>query len=374
MPTGLRMKSKLNSSGSLDMYLDEVDTGDLKPHEVVVKVEAAPINPSDLGVMFGPADVDQATAGTYEGRPMLSAPVDKSVLSRFKARLDKGLPLGNEGAGTVVEAGSSDEAQALMGRVVATTGGMMYSEYVKVPAQSCLPLNDGNTAKEGASSFVNPMTALSMVETMKMEGHSALVHTAAASNLGQMLNRICQADGVPLVNVVRKPEQAKLLRDAGAKYVVDTSTDNFKEELTDALAETGATLAFDAVGGGKNATHILSAMEAALIRNATEYSVYGVTTHKQVYLYGSLDMGPTVLARNYGMFWGVGGWLLPPFLQKLGGEGTMRLRKRVADELTTTFASNYTSEVTLAEMLDVKTAQAYQRKATGEKYLVLPQG
>ncbi|MBV7256033.1 zinc-binding dehydrogenase [Pacificimonas sp. WHA3] len=373
--TALRMKSKISKDARMELYLDDVEiSAELKPDEVVIEVGAAPINPSDQGVMFGPADISAARTEMRDGRPVLTAPVPEAMLSRLGARLDKGLPVGNEGAGTVVAAGSSDAAQALMGRVVAAMGGMMYSQKVKTSVQNCLVLNEGTAAVDAASCFVNPLTALSMTETMKLEGHKALVHTAAASNLGQMLVRICKADGINLVNIVRSEAQEKILRDLGAKYVLNSTADNFNAALTDALAETGATLAFDAIGGGKLANKILASMEAALIRNATEYSVYGVTTHKQVYLYGALDLNPTQLTRSYGMFWGIGGWLLPPFLQRLGAEKAAALRQRVADELQTTFKSNYTGRLTLEEALDADTAKAYARKATGEKYLICPNG
>ena len=291
----------------------------------------------------------------------------------MKARIGQALTVGNEGAGTVVAAGSGDYAQSLIGKVVAVMGGGMYAEYRKAPAMMCLVLKDGHTARDGASCFVNPLTALSMIETMRMEGHSALVHTAAASNLGQMLNRICQADGVELVNVVRKLEQAELLRGMGAKHIVDSSSESFMADLTDAIHATGATLAFDATGGGNLASNILTAMEGAAARTPGAYSIYGSVQHKQVYLYGGLDTSPTVLSRGYGMAWGVGGWLLPNFLAKAGNEVAMRLRNRVAEELKTTFASHYTDELSLEEALQADVVARYYAKATGEKFLICPQ-
>jgi NADPH-dependent curcumin reductase CurA len=293
-------------------------------------------------------------------------------MAMVSSRLDEAMPVGNEGAGTVVAAGSSPAAQALIGKKVGILGGAMYAQYRVVSAQSALVLPEGATAADGASCFVNPLTALSMVECMRMEGHTALVHTAAASNLGQMLVKICLKDGVQLVNIVRSAEQAKILKDIGAKYVVDSTAPTFMADLIAAVTETGATLAFDAIGGGKLASQILTAMEAAAVSKMTEYSRYGSSTYKQVYIYGSLDVGPTELVRSYGLTWGVNGFLLTPFLGKLGMEGVMRLRKRVIDELKTTFASHYTNVISLKQALDIDTLKAYNRKATGEKYLINP--
>jgi NADPH2:quinone reductase len=287
-------------------------------------------------------------------------------------RADQSMPVGNEGAGVVVKAGASPAAQALLGKTVAIFGGAMYAQYRCMAASQCLVLPAGASAADGASCFVNPLTALGMVETMKREGHKALVHTAAASNLGQMLNRICLKDGIGLVNVVRKPEQAALLRGQGATHVVDSSAPTFMADLTDAIAATGATLGFDATGGGRLAGQILTCMEAALTRDAKEYSRYGSDVHKQVYLYGTLDTGPTEFVRNFGFAWGMGGWLLFPFLQKAGPEVAARLRKRVADELKTTFASHYSKEVSLAQALSADAIAGYYRRSTGDKYLIVP--
>jgi NADPH2:quinone reductase len=282
------------------------------------------------------------------------------------------MPVGNEGAGKVIEAGSSPAAQALKGKTVAVLGGAMYSQYRCVNVNQCLVLPEGTTAADGASCFVNPLTALGMVGTMRREGHKALVHTAAASNLGQMLNRLCLADHIGLVNIVRKPEQEELLRAAGASYVCRTDSATFLKDLTDALGATGATIAFDAIGGGPLAGQILGCMEAAVNRGATVYSRYGSTTHKQVYLYGSLDMSPTTLNRNYGMAWGIGGWLLTPYIEKIGPLAFQELKERVARELKTTFASHYTREISLAEALQPQIIAAYSKRATGEKYLINP--
>jgi NADPH:quinone reductase-like Zn-dependent oxidoreductase len=367
------MVSILTEAGQLEMRLQEQPMPTPKPDQIIVRIDAAPINPSDHGVMFGWADVSQARSDGAGAARVLTAPVPPAGMRIMKARIGQALPVGNEGAGTVVAAGESEAAQALLGKVVAVMGGGMYGQYRCLPAAMCLPLMDGHTAKDGASSFVNPLTALSMVETMKMEGHSALVHTAAASNLGQMLNRICQADGVDVVNIVRRQDQADLLLGMGAKYVVNSSDDDFMAKLIDAVHETGATLAFDATGGGKLASDILTAMEGAAARTPGAYSIYGSIHHKQVYLYGALDSSPTLLSRGYGMAWGVGGWLLPNFLAKAGPELGARLRMRVAKELKTTFASHYTDEVSLSEALDAQVAAKYNAKSTGQKFLMCPQ-
>lgn len=366
----LQMMSTLTEEGQLRVELVEQDMPEPKEGEVVVRVEASPINPSDLGVLFGWASMD-ACETSGEGRDtLLTAPVSQHGMGVMKGRIGQQLSVGNEGAGTVVATGAGTEP--LMGKLVAVMGGGMYGEYRVLPAAMCMPLKDEHTAKDGASCFVNPLTALSILETMRMEGHSALVHTAAASNLGQMLNRICQADGVELVNIVRREEQAALLRGMGAKYVCDSSSGSFAEELTDAVHETGATLAFDATGGGDLASKILSAMEAAAARTPGAYSIYGSVAHKQVYLYGGLDVSPTMLTRGYGMAWGVGGWLLPNFLAKAGPEVGERLRTRVVDELKTTFASHYTDEISLVDALQSDVVARYYAKTTGEKFLICP--
>jgi NADPH:quinone reductase len=342
------------------------------PNEVLVRIEGSPINPSDLGLLIGAADMTTATLTGSPDRPVMTAQIPDTAMAGMSGRVGASLPVGNEGAGRVVAVGASAAAQALLGRTVALLGGAMYSQYRCVPIEQTLLLPDGVTASQGASAFVNPLTALGMLETMRLEGHTALVHTAAASNLGQMLNRVCQADGVDLVNIVRKPEQADLLTGMGAAYVCDSSSSTFLADLTDALAATGATIAFDATGGGKLGGQILGCMEAALNRTASEYSRYGSTTHKQVYVYGGLDPSPTEFVRTFGMAWGMGGWLLTPFLQKVGPDVARRLKDRVAAELTTTFASHYAREISLTEMLDPEIAADYNRRSTGAKYLVNP--
>ncbi|MEO0881295.1 MAG: zinc-binding dehydrogenase [Pseudomonadota bacterium] len=371
--TYLQMVSTVTAGGELRMELVQKDMPQPKPGQIIVRVEATPINPSDHGVMFGWSNMAAAASSGSGKDTVLTAPVPDQGMRVMKARIDQALPVGNEGAGTVVAAGEGDYAQSLIGKTVAVMGGGMYAQYRAVDAMMALPLQDEHTAKDGASCFVNPLTALSFLETMRMEGHTAIVHTAAASNLGQMLVRICQADGVELVNIVRKAEQAELLRGMGAKYVVNSSDESFMADLTDAIHATGATLGFDATGGGQLASNILTAMEGAAARTPGAYSIYGSVAHKQVYLYGGLDVSPTVLTRGYGMAWGVGGWLLPNFLAKAGDEVAMRLRTRVANELKTTFASHYTDEISLSDALQAEVVQRYNAKTTGQKFLICPQ-
>jgi NADPH:quinone reductase-like Zn-dependent oxidoreductase len=369
--TYFQMLSTVTADGELQMKLVEKEMPTPGPDEVLVRIEAAPINPSDQGVMFGWTSMDKATTSGSGSETMLKAPVSEHGMRVMKARVGQDLPVGNEGSGTVVAAG--ENAQGLMGKLVGVMGGEMYAQYRLTKAMMCLPLGPEHTAKDGAACFVNPLTALSMVETMRLEGHTALVHTAAASNLGQMLNRICQADGVELVNIVRSEAQEKLLRDMGATHVVDSSKDSFMADLTNAVHETGATLAFDATGGGRLASDILSAMEAAAARTPGAYSIYGSVKHKQVYLYGGLNPSETILTRGYGMAWGVGGWLLPNFLARVGQEVAGRMRARVVQELTTTFANNYSDEISLTDALQSDVVARYNAKKTGAKFLINPQ-
>jgi NADPH2:quinone reductase len=372
VPAGLQLRSLVKPDGELELSLISVDTPAPAPDEVVVRIEATPINPSDIGLLFGAADLGTVKVSGTPASPVVTARIPERFMKSMAARVGQSLPVGNEGAGVVIAAGSSAAAQALLGKTVALLGGAMYAQYRSIKADQCLVLPAGTTPAEGASCFVNPLTALGMVETMRREGHKALVHTAAASNLGQMLNRICLKDGIGLVNIVRKPEQAALLKGMGAKHVCDASAPKFMEDLTQALVDTGATIAFDATGGGRLAGQILTCMEAALNRTATEYSRYGSTTHKQVYIYGGLDTGPTEFVRNFGFAWGMGGWLLFPFLQRIGAEAAQALRQRVAAELKTTFASSYTKEISLAEALQLEAIAAYGQRATGAKYLINP--
>jgi NADPH:quinone reductase len=370
--TALQMRSLVKADHTVELFLDTVEVPAPGPGEVVVRIEAAPINPSDLGLLFAGADVTAAVSAGSADRPVVTAPLPDAAIRAAAGRVGIPMPTGNEGAGTVVAAGQSAAATALLGKTVAVVGGDMYAQYRCVEASRCLELPEGTSAVDGASSFVNPMTVLGMVETMRLENHTALVHTAAASNLGQMLNRLCLQEQIPLVNIVRRHEQEELLRSAGATYVCNSASHTFLDELTAALTETGATLAFDAIGGGKLASQILSGMEAAATAAAGGYSRYGSSVHKQVYIYGSLDRGPTELTRNFGLAWGLGGWLLTPFLAKIGAEGRARLRRRVAAELTSTFASSYTDQVSLAGALQLEAIKDYARQATGSKYLIIP--
>ncbi len=370
--TSLQLRSLIRANGELEVSLQDVQVPEPAADEVMVRIEATPINPSDLGLLFGAADMSTAEVTGTPDRPVLNAQVPEKMMKAMAGRADESMPVGNEGAGVVIKAGSSAAAQALLGRTVAMIGGAMYAQHRTMKAEQCLLLPPGTTPAEGASCFVNPLTALGMVETMKREGHTALVHTAAASNLGQMLNRICLKDGIGLVNIVRKPEQAAMLREQGAKHVCSTASPDFLAELTDALTETGATIAFDAIGGGKLAGQILTCMEAAINRTAKEYSRYGSAVHKQVYLYGMLDPAPTEFNRSFGMAWGMGGWLLFSFLQKLGPAAGQKLRERVAAELKTTFASHYTRTLSLAEALTPEAIAIYGQRSTGAKVLIDP--
>jgi len=341
-----------------------------KDGEVLIRVEATPINPSDLGLLLGPADISTMTITGSGDDAVVSMDVPEAMMAAMAARVDKPLPAGNEGAGVVIAAGAG--AEDMVGKTIGVAGGAMYSQYRCLPAASCLVMNEGTTPAQGASCFVNPLTALGMVETMKMENHTALVHTAAASNLGQMLVKICLADGVQLVNIVRKKEHVALLKALGAVHVCDSSEPTFKEDLVDALVATGATIAFDATGGGKLSSQILTAMEVAANKTADGHSIYGSTTYKQVYIYGGLDRSATILNRAFGMSWGLGGWLLTPFIGKVGMEKFGELRQRVANEIKTTFDSHYTQEISLAEVLSADAINAYSKQATGEKFLIKP--
>jgi NADPH:quinone reductase-like Zn-dependent oxidoreductase len=370
--TGLQLRSLITSDGKLELSLAEVPVPEPGPDDVVIMVEATPINPSDLGLLVGGADMRTAKASGTKERPVITADVPPPGLRAMAARLDQPMPVGNEGAGLVVKAGASPAAQALLGKRVTGLGGEMYSQYRMLNVAQVMELPAGASARDGASCFVNPLTALSFVETMRAQGRTGLVHTAAASNLGQMLVKICKADGVPLVNIVRKQEQADLLKSIGATHIVDSTSPDFMEELITALMETGATLGFDAIGGGPLAGQILIAMEAAASRKMKEYSRYGSGQETQVYIYGRLDMSPTLVPPGVGFAWNLSGYLLTPFLQKAGAEVRAKMRKRVMDELTTTFASHYTAEISLAEALDLDTLHAYNAKATGTKYLINP--
>lgn len=367
---GLELRTLITPDGQLRISLEPVTLEAPAPGEIVVRMEAAPINPSDLALLLGPADPATLAAAGPGGQPALLAQVAPAALGSVRGRIGQSLPAGNEGAGTVVEAGP--DVSHLVGRRVGMWGGGMYATLRKIAARDCIVLPDGIASREGASLFVNPLTALGFVETMRRDGHAAIVHTAAASNLGQMLVRICGADGIPLVNVVRSAAQANLLRGLGAEHVVDSSAPDFEARLDEALTATGATLCFDAVGGGDLASRILNAMEGVAVRAMPAYNRYGSTVAKQLYVYGLLDPSPLVLRRGFGFAWSIGGWLLPHFLQRAGQDVAARLRQRVVDEIRTTFASHYTRTVGLADMLDPEVMAAAQRKSTGEKILVDP--
>ena len=369
--SALQIVSLVKPSGELELSLASVAVPRPGPDEVVLRVGAAPVNPSDLLLLLAGADANQLEASGTADRPVLTGKVPATA--SLSQRLGQALPVGNERAGTIVEAGASPAAQALLGKTVATApGGGMYAEYRVVRAEQCLVLNAGATAVEGASAWINPLTALGFVETMRREGHTALANTAAASNLGQMLVRICVRDGIPLVNIVRSAEQVALLTAIGATHICDSNAPTFLADLTEAFAATGTTLAFDAIGGGKLGSQILACMEAAINRKATSYSRYGSPTHKQLYIYGGLDTGPTEVVRSFGMAWGMGGWLVTPFLQKLEPARVVALKQRIAAELTTTFASAHTQRVSLAQALQLSVVRSYAKKATGAKYLITP--
>ena len=368
------IRSKVTSEGNIEISIASAEKPVPTDDEVLIEVQAAPINPSDLGLLLSfAADLETINVSGSGDETVTSMKIHPALMGAMKPRLDESMQVGNEGSGVIVDAGAN--VKDLIGKTVGLAGGAMYSQYRAVPAASCLVMNDGTTAAEAASSFVNPLTALGFIETMKMENHTAIVHTAAASNLGQMLVKICKDDGVPLVNIVRKSEHVELLKGLGAEYICNTSDDDFMESLVAALVETGATLGFDATGGGNNGElpgQILAAMEIAANKTAKEYSRYGSDTYKQVYIYGGLDQSPTSLKRSFGMSWGLGGWLLTPMIGRIGMERFQQMRERVAAEITTTFASNYVQEISFEEMLQPEIIKSYAKQATGEKYLVTP--
>ena len=368
------IRSTVTSEGNIELSITKAERPIPSADEVLIKVEAAPINPSDLGLLLSfAADLSSISTSGSKDETVTSMKIHPALMGSMKPRLDQSMQAGNEGAGVIVDAG--ENVKELIGKTVGLAGGAMYSQYRCVPAASCLVMDEGTSPAEAASSFVNPLTALSFVETMKMENHTALVHTAAASNLGQMLVKICKDDGIPLVNIVRKSEQVDLLKNLGAEYICNTSDESFMDDLVNALVTTGATLGFDATGGGNNGElpgQILSAMEIAANKTAKEYSRYGSDTYKQVYIYGGLDQSPTVLKRAYGMSWGLGGWLLTPMIGKIGMEKFGQMRMRVAKEIKTTFASSYAEEISFEEMLQPETIKSYAKQATGKKYLVNP--
>ncbi|SUZ50595.1 uncharacterized protein METZ01_LOCUS3449 [marine metagenome] len=366
-----QIRSEVTKEGKLLIYVESTAMPEPKEDEVLIRIEASPINPSDLGLLIGPADVSSMSVSGEGENAVVTMDIPEGLLRMLETRLDQSLPVGNEGGGVVVKAGSKD-LEDLVGKTVGVAGGSMYSQYRCVNAASCFVMHEGVTSAESASCFVNPLTALGMVETMRLENHSALVHTAAASNLGQMLIKICLDEDVPLVNIVRKEEHVDMLNGLGAKFVCNSSKETFMQDLVSALVETGATIGFDATGGGKLSGQILTAMEVAANQTATEYNRYGSNTFKQVYIYGGLDRSPTTLNRAFGFSWGLGGWLLTPFIGRIGPERFEELKQKVADEIKTTFASHYTKEISLEEVLQPENINVYSKQATGEKYLVNP--
>ena len=366
-----QIRSEVTKEGKLLIYVESTAMPEPKEDEVLIRIEASPINPSDLGLLIGPADVSSMSVSGEGENAVVTMDIPEGLLRMLETRLDQSLPVGNEGGGVVVKAGSKD-LEDLIGKTVGVAGGSMYSQYRCVNAASCFVMHEGVTSAESASCFVNPLTALGMVETMRLENHSALVHTAAASNLGQMLIKICLDEDVPLVNIVRKEEHVEKLNSLGAKFVCNSSKETFMQDLVSALVETGATIGFDATGGGKLSGQILTAMEVAANQTATEYNRYGTNTFKQVYIYGGLNRSPTTLNRAFGFSWGLGGWLLTPFIGRVGPERFEELKQKVADEIKTTFASHYTKEISLEEVLQPENINVYSKQATGEKYLVNP--
>jgi NADPH:quinone reductase len=362
--------STATADGELILSIVEKEIPTPNDDEVVVEMAAAPINPSDMFPLMGFADYSKGELVTDGNEQKMVAPVPAQFVDAMRARLDQTLPVGNEGSGRVIAAGAN--AKHLEGKLVSLVSGECYQQFVKAPAFMCLPHKDDTSALEAASSYVNPLTALGFIETLKAEGHKAMVHTAAASNLGQMVLKLCLQEDIDLVCIIRSDEQAKILTDLGAKYVINSNDDDFKAQLVDAMAETGATLAFDAIGAGDMADTLLASMERALSRNASGLNTYGSDQHKQVYIYGRLAQGPVTLGQSYGMHWGVGGWLLTPFLQKIGLEKMAELQARVANEIKTTFASNITAELSLSEAIDPANIARYMPKKTGEKYLITP--
>ena len=368
----MQIQSLIREDESLALRIATADVPDLRDSDVLVRIEAAPINPSDLGVLFGPADMEAASYSEDAGSPVVNAPIASHLMPSVEGRIGQSMPVGNEGAGVVVATGDSEEAQKLLGSVVGFAGGGTYSEYKRVRADQCIVVPDGTSPAQSASCFVNPMTVLGFVGTMRREGHSAIVHTAAASNLGQMLQKVALEEEFDLINIVRSSEQEEILRSIGATFICNSSSDTFKSDLTEALIQTGATLGFDATGGGKLTNDILACMERAAISTSPGFSRYGSTVHKQVYIYGGLDRNPTVLNRSYGMAWGIGGWLLTPYLQNAGAEEAQNMRERVAASITTTFASSYVQEVSLSQALAREAVDEYRKQATGQKFLINP--
>jgi NADPH:quinone reductase len=365
--SSLALQSTISSQGRFELKLEELRLSAPAADEIVVQMEAAPINPADLLGMFGPVDKSTLVADGTPDSPILRGQVPESRLSSVAARWDRPIFLGNEGAGAVVDAGG--DVKELVGRKVAFRDGT-YCLFRVLKAADCLLLPDGVSARDGAAACINPLTALSMIETMRREGHSAIVHTAAASNVGQMLNRVCLEDNIGLVNIVRDSRGAELLRAAGAKYVLDSTKQDFHSHLVDAVVATGATIAFDAIGGGPLLSQILTAMEIVNLRQSSAFSRYGSSRLKQVYVYGLLDPSPKIIEGNIGTAWSVAGWLMSWSLEKFAIETITRMRKRVTDGLKTTFATHYGAEISLRELLHPEMVKRYTKAGTGKKFLV----
>ena len=365
----IQMQSCVHESGTVECTLVEIELPEPGPDDVLVEIEAAPINPSDLGLMFGAADMSTLRAAERDGQPAVLMDVPDAAMRAMAPRIGHWMAVGNEGSGRVIAAGKSDAAQALMGQRVGMFGGEMYAGHRCLPASQCMAFPENISAEQAASCFVNPMTALGFMETRLMEGQQAIVQTAAASNLGQMLLRLCQADDVPLVNIVRSDEQVALLKSKGAEWVLNSQAESFMKDLIAALVATGATLAFDAIGGGRGVNRILTAMEIAAAKTGP-WSRYGSEELKQAYIYGQLDLGATELTRGYGWVWSVSGWLLTPFMKRAGPEVVARMQQRVLEEIDTTFASHYSSRLSLAEAITVEAVEDYCARKTGQKTLL----
>ncbi len=365
----LQMQSCVHDNATVECALVEVTVPEPGPDEVVVAVDAAPINPSDLGLMFGAADLASVREAERDGQPAVILDVPQAAMRAMAPRVGQWMAVGNEGSGRVVAVGQGEAAAALMNQRVGMFGGEMYAGHRCLPAAQCLAFPNTISAEQAASCFVNPMTALGFMETRDMEGQKAMVHTAAASNLGQMLLRLCQADDVPLVNIVRSSEQVELLRSMGAEWVLNSQDESFMKQLIEALVATGATLAFDAIGGGRGVNRILTAMEIAAAQTGP-WSRYGSEQAKQAYIYGQLDLGPTELTRGYGWVWSVSGWLLTPFMNRAGADRVARMRDRVVKEIDSTFMSHYSSRISLQQAMTVDAVLEYGARKTGQKTLL----
>lgn len=369
---GKRILSTLHEDATVTVEIASFTLPEPVKGQIVVQVEAAPINPSDTALMFAAADMGNAEFS--DGKVVARAP--DGIARSMQARQGTALQIGNECAGLVVAAGEDPAARALVGKRVACTTGTGFATHTVAEASMAMVLDDGMTAKQAASAFVNPMTALGFVETMKREGFTGIVHTAAASNLGQMLVKICQADNIPLVNIVRNAEQAALLKSLGAEHVLNSTEPGFMKRLVDAISQTGAMLAFDPVRGGTLANQIIVAMEHAAKRANPDapFTIYGSNVVKKLYVYGALDLSPMTMNLGTDFAWQMGGWLLPNFLQSAGLEVMGRMRMRIQAELSKTFSSHYKAEIGIAEMLTPDVVRQYTANKTGEKYLLLPNG